>query len=502
VAVSTYDRLCEHTRQIALLDSIANLLGWDERTHMPPAGGAYRAEQVAFLAGEIHKRRTAPEVGEWLLELKDSELTRDRYSAAETTIRELHRTYSKRSKLPRRLVEELARAVSLGEQSWVEARRGNDFSHFLPHLENMIVLKREEAHAYGFADSIYDPLLDDYEPGATTGEVEDLFAALRDELVPFIQAAGQSGREPNRSLLKRTFPRAAQESFGRFAAEQIGFDFRAGALDVTAHPFCSMPGPRDIRITTRYDEQYFSTAFFGILHEAGHGLYDQGLPADLFGLPPGQSVSLGIHESQSLMWENYVGRSRAFWEWLFPQAQKVFPSALGGVSLDDFYFAANDVRPSLIRIDADEATYSLHIFIRFEMEQALLQGDLAAADVPAAWTAKYHDYLGIASNTDSDGCLQDVHWSGGLFGYFPTYALGKLYAAQFYAAADLEIGPLDEQFARGEFRPLLEWLRKNIHAQGQRYSAGELARRITGQPLSHEPLMRYLRAKFGPLYGV
>jgi carboxypeptidase Taq len=469
---------------------------------MPPAAGAYRAEQVAYLAGEIHKRRTAPELGEWLAELNDSDLAHDRHSAEGATIRELHRTFTKRSKLPQRLVEELARAVSLGEQAWVVARKDNNFAHFLPHLEKMIGLKREEAQAYGFADSIYDPLLDDYEPGATTAEVRAVFAAFRDDLVPLIGAIAQSGRSPNRSILQRKFPRAAQESFGRMAAERIGFDFKAGALDVTAHPFCATTGPRDIRITTRFDEQNFSLAFFSILHEAGHGLYEQGLPAEHYGLPPGQAVSLGIHESQSLMWENFVGRSRAYWEWLFPQARTAFPDALGNVSLDDFYFAANDVRPSLIRIEADEATYSLHIFIRFELEQALLAGDLAAADVPAAWTEKYRQYLGIASDTDAQGCLQDVHWSGGLFGYFPTYALGKLYAAQFFAAANEQIGPLDVQFARGEFAPLLEWLRKNIHQDGERYTAGELVERVTGQPLSHAPLMRYLREKLGPLYGV
>jgi carboxypeptidase Taq len=502
VSQAVYEQLCEHTRRTAILESISSLLGWDERTHMPPAAGAYRAEQATFLAGEIHKRRTAPELGDWLTELKDSPLTADPHGPSGTTIRELHRAYTKRSKLPRRLVEELARAVSLGEQAWAEARRENDFPKFLPHLTHLVELKREEAQAYGYTDSIYDPLLDDYEPDATTDEIRRVFAAFRDELVPLVQAITRSARQPNRAILRRTFPRSAQESFGRMAAERIGFDFRAGALDVTTHPFCSMPGPRDIRITTRYDENYFSTAFFGILHEAGHGLYDQGLPADFFGLPPGQAISLGIHESQSLMWENFVGRGRPFWEWCFPRAQAAFPEALGDVALDGFYFAANDVRPSLIRIDADEATYSLHIFIRFELEQALMTGDLNVADVRAAWNDKYREYLGIVPDTDADGCLQDVHWSAGLFGYFPTYALGKLYAAQFFATAEEQIGPLDEQFASGDFAPLLQWLRENIHLQGQRYTAGELVQRVTGRPLSHEPLMAYLRTKFGPLYGV
>jgi carboxypeptidase Taq len=302
-------------------------------------------------------------------------------------------------------------------------------------------------------------------------------------------------------MLARRYPRDAQEAFGKMAAAAIGFDFQRGRLDVTHHPFCSGMGPHDCRITTRYDEQFFSSAFFGILHEAGHGIYDQGLRPDQFGLPPGTYLSLGIHESQSRMWENLVGRSRAFWRHFFPQLVAAFPAALQGIQPDEWFWAINHVQPSLIRVEADEATYNLHIIIRFELEQALLTGDLPVGDLPAAWREKYRQYLGIEPPTDADGCLQDIHWSAALIGYFPTYSLGNLYASQFYEQADRDLGGIDEQLARGEFAPLKEWLQRNIHQRGQCYSAAELVELVTGQPLSHAPLMRHLRGKLGPLYG-
>jgi carboxypeptidase Taq len=270
---------------------------------------------------------------------------------------------------------------------------------------------------------------------------------------------------------------------------------------VTAHPFCTSLGPHDCRITTRFDEHFFPTALFGILHEAGHGIYDQGLRTDWHGLPPGEAISLGIHESQSRLWENLVARSRPFWQHFYPAAQAKFP-ALADVALDDFYFAINHVEPSLIRVEADEATYNLHILIRFELEQALLADDLSVADLPAAWNEKYHEYLGITPTGDADGVLQDIHWAAGLVGYFPTYSLGNLYASQFFAAADAELGGLGPQFAAGEFGALRHWLGEKIHAVGQRFTAAELIERVSGKPLSHRPLIEHLRSKLAPLYGL
>jgi carboxypeptidase Taq len=497
-----FEELCTRSRQAALLESIEAVLGWDERTYMPTAAGEYRAEQMTFISGQVHRRRTDPRIGELLASLSGSELTKDRHSDAATTIRQLQRDYDKRVKLPQALVEELTRASVLGQQAWVKARQENDFASFAPHVEKLYGLKRQQAECLGYREHPYDALLDDFEPEAKTSEVAAVLASLRDELAPLVQAIIQSGKKAPVEILSRHYPRAAQEAFGKGAAAAIGFDFQRGRLDVTHHPFCSGMGPHDCRITTRYDEKFFPSAFFGILHESGHGIYDQGLRPEQFGLPPGTYLSLGIHESQSRMWENLVGRSRAFWRHFFPQLTQAFPAALAGVSLEQWFWAINNVQPSLIRVEADEATYNLHIIIRFELEQALLTRDLPVSDLPGAWREKYRQYLGIEPPTDADGCLQDIHWSAALIGYFPTYSLGNLYAAQFFEQADRDLGGVDEQLARGEFASLRTWLARNIHHRGQCYSAAELVQLVTGEPLSHAPLMRHLRGKLGPLYGL
>jgi carboxypeptidase Taq len=327
-----------------------------------------------------------------------------------------------------------------------------------------------------------------------------VLADLGDVLRPLLQSIVESSAGPDGGLMTRHYPLADQREFGMAAARGMGFDFTAGRLDVSDHPFCATVGPRDVRLTTRYREDDFGDAFFSILHEAGHGLYEQGLPEEWFGLPLGSATSLGMHESQSRMWENQVGRSRGFWEGLFPAAQRAFPDALGDADWHTFYRDVNRVAPSLIRVDADEVTYNLHIFIRFELERALLEDDLQPADLPGAWREKYEQHLGVVPPNDADGVLQDVHWSAGLFGYFPTYTLGNLYAAQLFAQAQAELGDLPTAFRQGEFAPLLHWLRTKIHAQGSRYFAGELVRRVTGQPLSAQPWLDQMRAKYGEIY--
>lgn len=501
-AAATYEQLCSHARETALLQSVREVLEWDERTKMPPAAGQYRAEQITHLAGIVHRRRTDPRIGQWLAELAASPLAEDRHSDGGANIRETMRQYEKLVKVPQTLVEELSRVSVLGQQAWVEARRNDDYTAFQPILEKIVRLKREQAAAIGYGDCPYDPLLDDYEPGASTAAVTRVLEALRQGLVPLVAAISDCGRKPKSEILERHYPVAKQEAFGKAAAEAVGFDFQRGRLDVTHHPFCTELGPDDCRITTRYDEQFFPSGFFSILHEAGHGIYDQGLRSDQYGLPAGSYVSLGIHESQSRLWENLVGRSQAFWQHFFPQAQGRFVQALGDASLDEFCFAVNDVHPSLIRVEADEATYNLHIIIRFELEQALINDDLSAGDLPAAWNQKYREYLGIEPPDYADGVLQDVHWGAALIGYFPTYSLGNLYAAQFFAQAQQDLGPMDEQFRRGEFQPLFNWLRTHIHRPGQCYTAAELVQKVTGQPLSHEPALEYLRTKFERLYGI
>lgn len=498
----TYQQVCQAVQEAAMLARIQHLLEWDEHTKMPKAGGAYRAEQTAYLAGLVHRKQTTPELGEWLTALADSELATEEKSDTGANIHHLRRDYDKKTRLPQELVEQLTRACAIGQQVWVEARRENDFKKFQPQLEEIVWLKRQEADALGYEATPYDPLLDEYEPGESTVNVARVLGELRDALVPLVQAIAESSQRPDASILARSFPVDAQRSFGTAAAKQIGFDFDAGRLDVTAHPFCTGLGPGDVRITTRYDEHAFSDAFFGILHEAGHGLYDQGLPREHYGLPIGEDVSLGIHESQSRMWENQVGRSRAFWEHFYEPAQQAFPAALSDVTRDDFYGAINDVRPSLIRVEADEVTYNLHILIRFELEQALIEDNLQVADLPGAWNEKYEHYLGITPPNDADGVLQDVHWSAGLFGYFPTYALGNLYAAQFFRQANDDLNDLSDNFRRGDFAPLLAWLRENIHRHGRRYTPAELVERTTGSPLQHEPLISQLSKKYGEIYGL
>jgi carboxypeptidase Taq len=497
-----YEQLCHDARETALLSSIESLLGWDERTLLPRQAAEYRADQMTLLAGMIHQRSTDPRVGEWLAQLADSPLAADPHSDPGTVIRQLKRTYDKQSRLPKALVEELARTAIEGQQVWEQARADDDFAAFRPILEKIIKLKREQADAVGYQECRYDALLDDFEPNELTSNVRRVLGALREDLVRLIRRIADSGRQPNLDILKREYPIAAQANFGLTAARQIGFDFERGRLDTTAHPFCSGVGPNDTRITTRYDERFFPSGFFSILHEAGHGIYDQGLRSEFFGLPPGDAVSLGIHESQSRMWENQVGRSRAYWTHQFPIAQRAFAAALRDVSLDDFYFAVNDVRPSLIRVEADEATYNLHILIRFELEQALLDDQLPVADLPEAWNQKYETYLGIRPPNDADGVLQDIHWSSGAFGYFATYSLGNLYAAQFFVQADKDLGGMQHAFAHGEFDPLRRWLNDKIHRQGECYTAGQLVERVSGQPLSHRYLIEYLQQKLEPLYGL
>ncbi|MBN1853191.1 MAG: carboxypeptidase M32 [Pirellulales bacterium] len=499
---SAYDSLCHHVSQTALLTSIENVLCWDERTQMPPEAGPYRAVQRSFLAGEIHRRRTDPRLGEWLAILADSPLATDPYSDAGATIRWIQRGYEKQKKLPQSLVEELAETASQAEQVWSEAHKANSFATFQPLLERMIELKKQQAAAYGYNKTPYDPLLDDFEPDATADDIQIILTDLAEELVPLVRAIDRSARQPDINILWQPCSIGAQDVFNRSIAEAIGYSFAAGRLDTTHHPFTVTLGPQDTRITTRYDEHFMPSALFSTLHEVGHALYEQGLPDEHFGLPLGEFVSLGIHESQSRLWENLVGRSRPFWEYLFPAAQDAFPDALGNETLDSFYFAINSVQPSFIRVEADEVTYNLHILIRFELEQAMLTGDLVVADLPGAWNEKYAAYLGIEPPNDSDGCLQDVHWAAGLIGYFPTYALGNLYAAQFYAQAQADLKDLGSLLSRGEFAPLLEWLRSNIYQHGQRYTASELVLRATGRPLSHEALLTSLRTKLGPLYSV
>ena len=384
-----YKELITRSREQSLLGSCAALLGWDEQTHMPPGGAENRSAQLALLAGLQHARATDPRIGGLLGELEASGQFTDPVSPEAVNLREMRRGYDRLVKLPQALVEELARVTSKAHLEWVDARKSNDFKKLQPTLSLIFDLKRQEAECLGYEETPYDALIDEYEPGAKSAELAEVFAALREELVPFVAAIAASPRKPDTTILHRDYPVDLQRMFGETVASSFGFDFKRGSLDVTEHPFCTGIGPGDTRITTRFDPKNFSDAFFGILHEVGHGLYEQGLEPSHHGTPMGESVSLGIHESQSRLWENLVGRSRPFWDFWFPIASRVFHQALSDVSLDAFHFAINEVKPSLIRVQADEVTYNLHVLIRFELELAILKGDLPIADLPSAWNEKY-----------------------------------------------------------------------------------------------------------------
>ncbi len=501
-AQDAYRELIERFKEVRLLDSIGAVVGWDQHTYMPPKGGEHRAEQMGFLAKLGHEKLTSPRLGELLTQVEGTPLVKDAETVEAVNAREIRRTYDRAVKMPAKLVEEIARTTSQAQNVWAEARKKNDFPAFAPWLEKIVALKREEAQAVGYQASPYDALLDEYEPGATAAEITRVFAELRAELVPLVAAITASGKKPRADILTREFAVDRQHIFGQAAAAAIGFDFTAGRLDTTVHPFCTGIGPGDCRLTTRYKANEFNQGFFGILHEAGHGIYEQGLDAQHFGTPMGSAASLGIHESQSRLWENQVGRSRPFWEHFFPRVRQTFAGVIDDVSLDDFLFAINDVECSFIRVEADEATYNLHIILRFELEQALMTGDLPPRDVPSAWNAKCRQLLGMSPPDDRQGCLQDIHWSMGGLGYFPTYTLGNLYAAQFMAQARVDLGDLDDDFRMGRFDRLKGWLNSKVHRPGQQLRPRDLCQRITGKPLSHQPLVAYLRGKYAAYYGI
>jgi carboxypeptidase Taq len=493
---AAYDELIRLAREEAVLASCVDVLEWDEETCLPRAAVAHRSEQLGLLAGMLHERSTAPRVGELLEALEASDLVADPESPVAVNVRELRREYDRERRLPRRLVEESARVTALAQPAWADARERSDFGRFRPWLERQIRLAREEAEAVGYPDTPYDALLEDYEPGQTTARVTTLFAELRRELVPMVQAVAGNGRRGRGSAPRHEFPVDRQRIFTEAVAAAVGFDFDRGRMDTSTHPFCSTLGPHDCRITARFASRDFAGGILTVLHEVGHALYEQGLDAEHFGTPMGQAASIGLHESQSRLWENCVGRSRPFWQHFLPRARGVFHETLREVRLDAFLAALNRVEPAPIRTEADEVTYNLHVLVRFELERALLSGDLPPAELPEAWNAAYRETLGITPASDRDGCLQDGHWAEGLFGYFPTYTLGNVYAAQLFAAARTQLDGLDGQFARGDFSGLLEWLRERIHRHGQRYTAAVLVERATGRPPHWQPLVDSLRERY------
>jgi carboxypeptidase Taq len=503
-AARAYDELRRELREIELFASSAALLSWDQETMMPPNATPLRAEQIAVLSQLVHERRTSASFGDLLARSEaDDDVTSDPVAAA--NLRELRRGYDKAVRIPSSLVREFAETTTHAQQAWKRARQDSDFATFSPWLEKIVDLTRRKSEYLSDADTadLYDPLIDDYEPGTTTADIVVVFDDLRTRLAPLIREIAASGRRPSDRIHRIPIPIERQAAFNRQVAEHIGFDFGAGRLDTSTHPFCQGIGPGDTRLTTRYREEGFFDALSSTLHEAGHGMYEQNLPkAQKLGQPLSDSVSLGIHESQSRLWENLLGRSRAFWQWALPEAQRAFAPALDGIDIDEVYGAMNLVEPNLIRVDSDEATYNLHIMLRFDLERAMISGDLAIQDLPGAWNERIRTDLGIDVPDDRRGCLQDVHWSIGALGYFPTYTLGNLYAAQFWSTIRAQVPDLDDRVSRGDFAPLLDWLVREIHVHGRRFTAPDLCERITGTSLSATHFVDYLEAKLRPLYGL
>lgn len=501
--LATLEPLTNRLLEIRRIQSAASVLSWDQETYMPAGGGAARAEQIATLEGLAHEKLVSQEVETLLADWIDpatGQAAAGWDEPSRSLLRETWRDFSRAKKLPSAFVIRLSRECSLAQQAWVTAREESRFSKFLPSLRTIISLKREEADYLGYRNSPYDALLDTYEPGATIGQLAPLFTELREQLVVLLRKVQASGVAVDDTCLHQRFDQAKQIEFGRLVLVAMGYDFERGRLDLSAHPFTTSFHPTDVRVTTRVFEKDLPSCLFSCIHEGGHGLYDQGLDPRYYGSPLGESVSLGIHESQSRLWENCVGRSRAFWHCFYPILQQTFPQQLGTVPLDLFYAAINRASPSLIRVEADELTYNLHIMLRVEIEQALIENRVQPDDLPELWNEKMQSYLGIVPEQDAEGVLQDVHWSMGAFGYFPTYTLGNLYAVQFFEQAKQELPQLEEHIAAGQLVPLRRWLEQKIHRWGRMFTPDHLARRVTGKGVSPEPFLHYLEGKYRELY--
>lgn len=486
-----YELLKKRLRDIALAGSAAELLSWDQETYMPPKAIGHRAEQLAFLSGWTHRQFIAPEVGDWIKACEDFGFAPESVEAV--NVREWRWRYDRQTRVPTEVVEEFEWAKTLAREAWVKARETSEFMRFQHHLETMVNFNRRLADFWGFEASPYDALLEGYERGARAAQLRELFGALKPELVDIQSSAVERSAALPENFLDDDYPLESQQAFNREVAAAFGFDFEAGRIDTTTHPFCTGLGPGDTRLTTRYNPRDFTQSLYGVLHEVGHGLYDQGLLAEHFGSPMGEAVSLGIHESQSRLWENHVGRGRAFWEHWLPKACAHFPN-LKRFTPDQMHAAVNRVSPSYIRVEADQVTYDLHIILRFEIEVQLMEGHLQAADVPGVWNESFEKMFGLKVPDDARGCLQDIHWSLGGLGYFPTYTLGNLNAAQLFHRAMETNSGLGEELARGSYGTLLSWLRRHVHEQGSRFSPQELMRQATGESTQTRYHLEHLKS--------
>ncbi len=487
---SAYDALMAHQRETEALGQIAGRLGWDQETVMPRGAAPQRAEEMAAIEGVLHARRMAPQVGEWLAAARPST------DVQRANLRLIRRGFDRATRVPARLAAEIARVTSTAQGVWAEARAAEDFDAFAPMLREVLRLKREEAAALAKDGDLYDALLDDYEPGATAADLEAMFGALRPRLRAMSEAIGHA---PKPDPLTGDFPEPAQLLLASEVAVAFGYDMARGRIDLAVHPFSSGSG-LDVRITTRTDPRDPMNCLFSTIHETGHAAYEQGVDPAHHLTPIGQGVSMGVHESQSRLYENQLGRSRAFAGWLFERMTGIF-GALSTPDADALYGAINRVAPGYIRTEADEVHYNLHVLMRFDLERAMIAGDLEAADLPSAWNERFERDFGLPVDRPSNGCLQDVHWSVGLFGYFPTYSLGNVYAGCLHAALRRDLPDLDGALARGDPSPATGWLRERVQRHGGLHEPRALIGQATGAAVSEGPLLDYLEAKFGALYG-
>ena len=474
-----------------------SIFGWDQQCFMPTGATEARANHLSILHRMHHEMFTSDETGA-LIEKAVAEVGADGEDGA--MMRVVRRDFDLAAKLPAELVAEKSKLAALAHEEWVQARANNDFKSFAPTLEKMFEICRQEAEHLGYKDHIFDALFDLYEEGAKKADAEHMFGMVRQPLVDLVKEIQEQGREIDNSFLTGEWEQGKQSAFTEKISKAVGFDFDRGRQDTAHHPFCGGWSVNDVRLTTRF-LPFLGSSIFGTLHESGHGMYEQGSPVEWDRTPLAGGVSLGLHESQSRLWENIVGRSKPFWQRFLPDLQITFP-ALADVSLNDFHRAVNRVEPSLIRVEADELTYNLHIMVRFELECALLEGSLAVKDLPDAWNAKYQEYLGLTPPTDSDGCLQSIHWSGGSVGYFPTYSMGNLLSYQIWKTLTDDIGDQDDNMARGDFAPVLNWLTEKIYSQGKRHTPKDLVQRVTGKPMAAADYLTGITAKYRAVYEI
>jgi carboxypeptidase Taq len=498
--VAALETLKGRLAQISDLENAAAVLSWDQQTYMPPGGAAARAEQLGTLAELSHQLFTAAATGELIERAAGETAGAGSDSDDAALVRVTRRDYERAVKLPADLVAEMARVRTLAQDAWAKARAASDFPAFAPWLAKNLELSRRAAECWGYQDRLYDALLDGYEPGMTTAQVEAILTELRPGLVSLVQAIVERGAPIDDSALRRDYEVGRQRAFSERMARTLGYDFQRGRQDIAAHPFCTTFAVDDVRITTRFDPHFLAQGLLATVHETGHGMYEQGSPPELDRTPLRGGASMGVHESQSRLWENLVCRGRPIWQHFFPLLQETFPGQLADTDVDRFVRALCKVTPSLIRVEADEVTYNLHILLRFELENDLLEGRLAVADAPAAWNTKMQEYLGLTPPDDARGVLQDIHWSIGIFGYFPTYTLGNLLAAQLWARATTDLPDLADRLAQGDCAPLLAWLREKIHRHGRKLLPNDLIQRTTGEALTPRHFLAYLTEKYSALY--